>query len=245
MNERQKDISIIEFIGLPGAGKSSLASEVIRELKESGYQCYNHEQVFKNSSISNKWLHALCYYLKNIQLATLLFLYTLRSSPFNWRNLKYNCSRLQHLLKMIVMLEKTLQKTKNSSVMVFDQGIVQCVWSITSLSGTANEKILKKCAALKKHIFPGIIVYVQIDPDTAAQRITARQSSCLFDHLGLAQAKETFSRQKGNYPIIISTLKKVICPAVLVFNGYSFHKNDLDNLSAQLKKILEDDRYQD
>ncbi len=243
MNNKKKRVNIIEFTGLPGAGKSTLVSEIIKELEKTGYHCYNHEQVFKNLSISNKWLNAIWYYLKNIKFTCLLFLYTFLSSPLAWRDLKYNFGRLQQLMKMIVMFEKGLGKARSSSVMVFDQGIVQCIWSITSLSGIANKSLLRRSVALKKHIFPGIIVYVQIDPGTAASRIAERASKCIFDSLSSAQTKELFSEQKCNFPIIISILGEVYEPAILTINGNGLSRDNVKTLSGQLKKILEDDSY--
>jgi len=242
MNNRNRKVKIIEFIGLPGAGKTTLASEVIAELTKTGYYCHNHEQVFKNPAISNKWLNAMWFYLKNIKFTALLFLYTLLSSPLNRGHLQYNFGRLQQLMKMIVMFEKSLEKAGTAPVMIFDQGLVQCIWSITSLSGSVHKKFLKRCVALKKQIFPAIIVYVHTDPDTAARRIAERQSSCIFDHLSTADTKQLFCEQKGIFPGIISTLQEIYNPVVFNIEGNGFFKDNVDSLVGQLQNILEDER---
>ena len=176
MRKSSNEQCVVEFLGLPGAGKSTLAREVIELLAGKQYETYNYEQIFKNRNITRKWSSAFIYYSKNFGLVFYLLLYTLFSSPINPAILKYNIGRFFKLLELIVMLELSRRKINLSSLMIFDQGITQCTWSITSKGGRVNKKLLKKALSKKKQIIPDIIIYVETQAGTAAARIKERDS---------------------------------------------------------------------
>ncbi|MGM0597871.1 MAG: hypothetical protein ACQES9_12625, partial [Myxococcota bacterium] len=74
----------------------------------------------------------------------LLLRYTLRSSPAKVNILRYNFGRLTELLKQIVVLEAYKKRLESPVLFIFDQGIIQCLWSITSMGGTVNQGLLKR-----------------------------------------------------------------------------------------------------
>ena len=230
---------VVELIGLPGAGKSILGFETIQLLKNDQYSCYNYDQIFKNSVIvTNKWLKSLLYYLKNFNLFFYLILYTLSSSPPDLAIKRYNLGRFIELLKLIVILDLSRKKIEQPSLMIFDQGIVQCLWSITSMGGQIKKDILKKSISTKKHVFPDIIIFVDIEPSTAVQRIAKRNSKCVFDHLEPAQTWNLFVLQRNNYKAILEGVTDVINIPVLTVNGNDSIKDNTHVITHYLKKII-------
>jgi len=231
---------VVEFLGLPGAGKSTLAREVIELLAGNQYETYNYEQIFKNRNITRKWSSAFIYYCKNFGLVFYLLLYTLFSSPINPVILKYNIGRFLKLLELIVMLELSRRKINLSSLMIFDQGIIQCTWSITSKGGGVNKKLLKKALSKKKQIIPDIIVYVDIQARVAAARIKERDSKTDFDHLTFEKTKALFRVQACYYRAILETIKEVKDVTVLVVDGNAGVRDNIDYITAFIKDIIEE-----
>ena len=231
----------VEFTGLPGAGKSTLADAIIEHINASGIACYNYDQVFRRSGIANKWLISVFYYLKNFKLFFFLLLYTLRSSPARANILRYNLIRFIELLKLIVVLETYQKRLESPALFIFDQGIIQCLWSITSMGGAVNQGLLKRALAAKKKILPDLVFHVDIDPLLASRRIGDRNSKCIFDHLDPADCSELFNKQKDNYRALLNTAKNINNLEVFNLNGNEEIKNNGQNCFEYLnKKIMKD-----
>lgn len=232
----------VEFIGLPGAGKSSLANDTIKHITARGIDCYDYNSVFKKSGIANKWLIAFFYYIKNFNFFFLLLRYTLRSSPAKVNILRYNFGRLTELLKHIVVLEAYKKRLESPVLFIFDQGIIQCLWSITSMGGTVNQGLLKRALTAKKNILPDLIFYVDIDPLIASNRISGRDSKCIFDYLDPTESRELFSKQKDNYQLILNVINHVKNIVVITIYGDAEIDNNLQTCSEYLyKKIMKDE----
>ena len=209
----------VEFIGLPGAGKSTLADATVKQLSSKGIYCYDYNSVFKKSGITNKWPIAFFYFIKNFKLFFFLLLYSLRASPVRAENLRYNVGRLLELLKLIFVLETYQKKLDDPALFIFDQGIIQCLWSITSMGGAVNQGLLKRVIVAGNKIFPDLIFYVDMDPLAASERIKGRGSKCIFDHLDTAECSELFSKQKDNYRALLNVIKDVKNPVVISVDG--------------------------
>jgi shikimate kinase len=209
----------VEFIGLPGAGKSALAFEVINYLKNAGYICYDYDQVFKKSGMRNKWLTSFFYYIKNLKFFFFLLIYTVLSSPARLTVIRYNLGRFTELLKLIVIFNAFRKKSPESALFIFDQGVVQCLWSITSMGGKVRKGLLCKCLALNKSVLPWHILYVKIEPDIAVSRVINRDSKCVFDHLSPSACHELFNKQESNYLAIFEVIKNFGTLNILTLDG--------------------------
>ncbi|GEM_PF-4993602 len=231
---------MIEFLGLPGAGKTTLAINTIKYLANNGYVCYDHDSVFKNQHIKNKWGLAFLYVLRNIKLAFHLFFYTLLSSPSNFREKYYSFYRLMMTLKLLVMLESGRKRLNQASIMIFDQGIIQCIWSITSMKGSVKKEVLKKGLAKNCNIIPDIIIYVNIDWSTAAKRINQRGGKCIFDSLSVERTEAFFKSQHNNYTKLLEVLREVKNIKVIVIDGSNDINENIGLLASHIENALEE-----
>ena len=232
----------VEFTGLPGAGKSTLANDTIEHFNARGIACYDYDQVFRKSGIANKWLISVFYYLKNFNLFFFLLLYTLRSSPARASILRYNLIRFIELLKLIVVLETYQKRLESPALFIFDQGIIQCLWSVISMGGSVNHGLLKRALAAKKNILPELVIHVDVDPLLAIKRIGNRNSKCIFDHLDPAECSELFNKQKDNYRVLLKAVKNINNSEVFNVNGNEEIENNGQNCFKYLyKKIMKAD----
>jgi len=124
------------------------------------------------------------------------------------------------------------------SLILLDQGVMQCIWSITSKGGTVRKDILKKCLAIKEYIIPDVIVYIDIEPGTAVQRISSRNSKCIFDHQAPSQNLELFSRQQFNYSAILEVIKEIREPQIITLDGSNTVNDNTSNIAEFINKEL-------
>ncbi len=217
---------MFEFFGLPGAGKSALLQNAVDKLEDQGYSCCGKGNIFIKTKKAAIWLQALLFYCKNIKVAGYYLLYTLTSSPGKPTMLFYTLSRYFELLKIIYILEIRRSEIKNTSIVLLDQGILQCIWSITSRGGNVNKDFLKKCLAISNDIYPEGVVFVKVAPELAAGRITNRNSKCVFDHLPLAECCKLFTIQESNLSKIVEAVEETLVSHILTVDGSkAFHDN--------------------
>lgn len=127
INKKQKPV-VIEFLGIPGAGKSTIAKELINHLINSGYKVADYSDAKKYiqlSSTRRKKLSWLLLLLANIRLVAWLF-------KFRPLNLRY---RLGHLLDAL-WIEKQLTKTTFAKFdyVIVDQGASQALSAVLDTS---------------------------------------------------------------------------------------------------------------
>ena len=206
-----KDTHVIEFIGLPGSGKTTIANSVIKLLEKEGYNCQSYKQIFDINSLDNKGKVLISFLVKNLGFIFYMFLYTILSTSISPAKKKYGLIRLTHLFKLIILFEQNTQMMHNNDLVVLDQGITQCIWSITSMEANANIRVgvLKKSMSFKKNIFPDVLVYVDVDQVTVLDRLRNRKSKCVFDHLPFDVTCAIFRNQSISYTNILNALKQV------------------------------------
>ena len=228
----------LEFLGLPGSGKASLATEVINILTNNGYTCHDFDDIFRRSKVPNKFSAALIYYFKNIKFLFYLLQYTLFSSSKKLASMKYNMGRLFELLKLIVVLEIRKRSIEAPSLILLDQGVMQCIWSVTSKGGKVSKDTLRKCMAIKEDIFPDVIFYIGIEPNIAVQRISSRNSKCIFDHQTPSHNLELFSRQELNYSDIMEVLQEVKDIDIIALDGCNAVNDNTNCISEFINKKI-------
>lgn len=158
---------LVEFAGLPGAGKTTLARHVARLLREQGYLAEEPLRAFTGRFWGRGTPHVLKY---------------LRSHPgAAWRALRAIRRTRQQTLRDAMkvshhwlFLHALMDECRHSDcVGVFDQGIVQALWSIALKA--EDGALARFLSSVRPRVcLPDMVILVEVRPDTAAQRLGAR-----------------------------------------------------------------------
>lgn len=226
---------IVEFVGMMGSGKSTIASLAIEELNRRGYKCPSQKQTvswmiksgFNNSCELPGILEKLKYYSKlSYLLAALRFpriafssyRYALSVQPQNQGT--WQASRSP--MNWMGILEKYTHNTLYD-VILFEEATLQYINDIPlygkHFSRNAQKELISKLIEKENHP----VVFLKIDADSVLERIKGRAAeahsegmqSWEFEH-----ETEDYQRQKITYAISIfeSTLKhlKALSPHSLI-----------------------------
>jgi thymidylate kinase len=164
---------VIDFLGLPGCGKSTVSSLVASELRMKGFNV--SEKVY---SIGNQLSLGRRYAVK-LSYATGLALSHPRTAIELVKQCAPNMFRsksemLKQQINVFYVLE-TIRREKKA-ICVADQGIAQavaslCVWKQGSVS--CSERIRTYMHYVQR---PIVFVYLRCDKETALQRIALRKN---------------------------------------------------------------------
>ena len=182
-NNYKKSSIIIEFIGQAGAGKTTVAKELIDYVKLHDYSCPSLEEIHQerkrygvglsNSLITklyNKllWKIPFCIFRHPIigGVALLNCIFTYPQSRRGWRNIAYTCFYYRYM---------KIMSQKGYDFIVFDEAVMHLPFMLRIMH---LKKYSKFFAKMKFNILfrsiPRYIVYVTVDSDVALQRLRVR-----------------------------------------------------------------------
>jgi thymidylate kinase len=173
---------IIEFVGLPGAGKSTIARHLAEKLERRGHPCVNSPTFAtlarphvpgRRGRIQRAAHDLLLSVGPTWACRHLLFRIGTRPDP---REFRYHYWRLMRVWRAIERVKKYSARAHQESPIVLDQGILQCLPSIFPRCLEDDEQsMLTRCAVrAMKQVLPDIVVLVSIDTITAARRMRSR-----------------------------------------------------------------------
>lgn len=163
---------LIEFVGLPGAGKSTLASHLGDTLRDSGVTVREPTADYARRSQLARYATRLWYSIRHsatnpgvaLQSANLVFSPPRRSWTGSVRGF---CNWL-HLADIYT-------RTARADVSLLDQGLFQAIWSIQFMAGEkplgAFETALDTLLAPPTDV---LVVLVDIDSHTMSRRLSSR-----------------------------------------------------------------------
>lgn len=226
---------VVEFVGMMGSGKSTIASLVIKELNRRGYNCPSQKQIVSwmtSSGFNNSWespglIEKLKYYSKlSYLLAALRFpkiafssyRYALSVQPQN----KDSWQTSRSPMYWMGILEKYTPNTLYD-VILFEEATLQYINDVPlygkNYSRKAQKELISKLIEKENHL----VVFLKIDAESVLERIKGRAAeahredmpSWAFEH-----ETEDYQRQKITHALNIfeSTLKhlKALSPRSLV-----------------------------
>jgi len=213
---------IIEFVGLPGSGKSfqlqKLKSYCPEVICVSTQDYYSLQQSFSRMYILCRFLF---YIVNNLKLLLLLRRYKYPAQTFRSDML---------LLFFLSNYKAFLKKYRNEDVVVIDQGLVQRLWYPfyrDSITMTADhEHITKEIIKLLYKKIPYCVVLFNIAPEVAASRAVNRGGDCFADRTDYTLLLNIYSEAIKGLECIKKVAEKVV------------DYNENDNISAILKKAL-------
>lgn len=179
---------IIEFIGLPGAGKSSITNSLLDNLKIPEIRKYQN-LVKELPSNAARRISFLRFMVVNSTELFPLLIKALKNST----NKRYTITRLQ---KLAIMLHN-LKSHKESDILIMDQGLVQMLISIFQVHNqTETAQLSKLWNTVIKNIQQEEykIIYIKTPIAVAVDRIMHRDKiDCKFKRMNSKNRTQTLT----------------------------------------------------
>lgn len=167
-------IKIIELVGLPGVGKTTISKKLSLYLENMGYTVYNREDILYPNLINNIHYRFICLLLKPkvyMMIIKALKIYKLYGKGSN-RFLYFE--KFLYLYERIRWFVYSKAETNDKTILILDEGIIQYLSSIphdSSIASHANEYRISEVKDIYKKT---LIVNCFQDFDTVIERILNR-----------------------------------------------------------------------
>jgi hypothetical protein len=164
---------IIEFFGLPGAGKSVLAGELVEALRAGGDPAYMASSVTGPDARTG-----LRYLRKGVEILGVLFRRPRASLALLYSlNRSGQGSAVQTLKRWadFMVAQGLMSASRSPGSVILDQGILQAIWSI-GLQGDLTGPLESLVANRRSWRLPDVVVVVQAPVDEIIARLVSRPS---------------------------------------------------------------------
>ena len=183
---------VLEFIGLPGAGKTAVAACLVSELKARGIACAERRAPrHPNEGTMVRRIRRATALLREHELTVASLRFAASVRPLS-------LGRLARALRLSGWATQFRSyATSGVEVIVLDQGPLQDVWSLTVPSRRWNEPAMQAAVRRLLHTprLGRAFVYVEVDVETAAERLGQRRGTrSRFDRLSPAQRRAWLDR---------------------------------------------------
>jgi thymidylate kinase len=193
---------IIEFVGLSGAGKTTVAERVLARMRSQGLACADRQLIGgRGVARAIHYSRVAAFNLRNRQHIPLALRYGLAVKPFRR-------SRVRDALKLSAWAYRlNVARVMNVDVVLLDQGVVQQAWSPLLGGQLHNERLL--CAALDSVLRSAQLsfayVYFDVAIEVASERIASRPTmKSYFDGMAPAAAKTLLAAHKEHLERILA-----------------------------------------
>lgn len=205
---------VVEFIGLPGAGKTTIARLVIEELTTAGNRCFGLNTLSNPETIEKK-KGGLTDKLKTLYSVASSFVfynriardalsYVLHTKPISLASLH----RFIAFLVRLNFIRKMM--SSNYDLIILDQGLIQYIWSMRAFGDSStNDKYLKRLLRdILDEISP-LVILVDVEVGLAAQRVNNRSTMrSRFDSMVTDQAGTLLAEHQDVLTEIVKLIEK-------------------------------------
>jgi hypothetical protein len=181
---------VVEFVGMPGAGKTTISSIVVDELRQQGYICPMLAELDPwltargigrlppRNRLTRLMLHSKLSYLVAACRHPVLYASALRHAlsvrPLNRDSLRASKSPFEFL-----DLSTTIAGSNRFDFVIFDQGMVQSTCTISICGDICPQQAhVGHVASLIKNMDRYLVILAKITPEIALERIRGRAAIC-------------------------------------------------------------------
>ncbi len=190
---------------MPGSGKSYL----VEHMKIADVFFMSETQFYKQCLEIN-WKSKVLKLLKNFLCDGKIWLCICIYACEKLKSIRIGIKKTVEIIKYMVLFENIIKKNKYEDMVVFDQGIIQYIWSICLSS---NEKMRE--SNLLNNILDEIqrkyklqIIYYRIDYEIAAKRTKLREKKCFTDYLKQDEVSALYKKHCEDYKIFEKYIDK-------------------------------------
>jgi thymidylate kinase len=177
---------LIEFVGPPGAGKSTIARQVTILLEARGFACACRPPLV--TGVIDNIVHRRALMWHRVKHSRLLF----EALRFQRSIHPSKLPRLRAPLQLLFLdYYIKIMMSRSYDVVIMDQSFIQTLWSVMIFGAEPHHSPLNRLLAPLYSQYLGSMVFVMIDIDAhiAAERARARSREySRFDQMGLDQA---------------------------------------------------------
>jgi thymidylate kinase len=162
--------SVIEFVGLPGAGKSTAVAKTIKILSSRGVNVLHRPTIVeKNSSVRGR-ISRVRFEIRNYRVRMLgrSFRRSIRPTHIDAKRQLRQCYFLSYYLEAV--------KGIDCDAMLMSQSVIQSVWAMTVYSEEydLNEAVRFASSMYGRHPRKTGVVLIDVPSDVAAERVIMR-----------------------------------------------------------------------
>lgn len=161
----------MEFVGLPGAGKSTAAEQATLLLKERGVACEYRPSLLEGNThpLWRRW-NFLWFRLVNWRLIWTTL--TCTGSVQIFRR-----SRIRAVMHTLFLaFYQRMQAQSDHQIVMMDQSVTQTIWALAAGGEALESSRVRRMLRIFHEVAPASIAIVafKIDPEVAAERIVRR-----------------------------------------------------------------------
>ena len=178
LNDSSPRTLILEFVGLPGAGKTSVAERLIPRLRSRGIACADRQLVFPGSpSRAVRYAKLAAFAARHPRILLSSLAYALAVLPVTFE-------RMRSALTLLIWAHRLkLPRTRRFSLVLLHEGLVHNAWCVLLRGGLRSETVQR--AALRNALscigLPFAFVYLDVGLDVAIERVGTRSTTPLFN----------------------------------------------------------------
>ncbi len=248
----------VEFVGLAGAGKSTVANEVMARMVAANYRCVRQgamghgvvhsgnkqtSHVGRGWKTRNRWDRLLSYlflHLGQWRVSTGVFQHAYATGQLR----KFRVLRTLPLVCQRVRKGCDTVRAGYGDVIVFDQGIVHSLRKLAIIgSPTAEAGMTRVIRAIADRISPARVVFVLfiLDADTAVNRIRQRPVALgRYDRLSPDQARQELALQAPCSEYVVDLFSRIgIVDGVLRVDATRSPTELADEITGYIQRHLE------
>ena len=178
----------VEFVGLPGAGKTTVSQKVGTRLRAEGIQLVMRNEVLEEWHQASNWkklLQLFPAHLNHWHILISSLVLAFQVKPISWWSISKAIKTFSNIKR-----NDTVAQTGDCQLLLLDQGPMQEAWSVMMAGTLSRSEYLKKEIMLLADRRPTAIVYFKLDVDTAIFRIQKRprKQNCPFDLMSPVKA---------------------------------------------------------
>src|SRR5947209_7932192 len=165
---------LVEFLGLPGSGKTTTANKILPTLRDDGHRFRVHKEVMsplKQYSLRKIILGArLLSFVVRYRVAVIALLRLVWS--LDNRTLKTYKSAVR-VLQEALFIELAVGRAETDTLFL-DQGLYQSLWYVVTYSHSFDSAAFEAVLDGLGPLLPSLVVGVRAAPEHACNRVVAR-----------------------------------------------------------------------